>query len=290
MQLKLTLGQIASLIEGNLIGEPFLEIERLWSIRQAQSADLSFVYNPKYLAAVKNCQASALIVSEDSKIDFSNLIRVKDPALAIEKLIDFCANKNPEWPAQIDPSAVIDSNVTIYPNVKIGKNVRIKAGAVIGSDGFGFKKENGCWIKVPQFGSVVIEDDVEIGANTCIDRARIGETRIGRGTKIDNLVQIGHGVYIGEDCLICGCTGISGSVQIGDRVILGGACGIADNLTIASDVTVGVRSVVTRDIEDNGFYWGQGPLPHREALKCEAVYRQLPKLLKNNRLLKESSN
>jgi len=282
MKVELTLEEIARLIDGTVLGDRSVRISRLWPIRQAIFGDLSFVYSPKYLSSVESCKASALIVKADSKIEYPNLIRVKNPNLAIAQITEHCTSKNPEWPAEIDPTAIIDSRATIYPNTRIGKGVHIKAGAVIGSDGFGFERKENRWVKVPELGSVVIEDDVEIGANTCIDRARLGETRIGRGTKIDNLVQIGHGVYIGEDCLICGCTGIAGSAQIGDRVIIGGACDIGDGIEIVSDTAIGGSSAIFSPILESGSYWGRGPIKHKEELKCQALYRRLPELFKNN--------
>jgi UDP-3-O-[3-hydroxymyristoyl] glucosamine N-acyltransferase len=276
MNVDLTLKEIASILEGTLDGNPDFKVERIWPVKSAQEHDLSFYYNPKYKQDLKNSHAGAWLVSEDTAIEHANVIRVQNPNRAINTLAELLAEKNPEWPAEIHPSAQIDPGVHIYPKVKIGKNVRIKSGAVIGSPGFGFEKEGEIWKAVPQMGSVVIEDNVYIGSNTCVDRARIGETYIGQGTKIDNLCQIGHGSHIGQNCLICGCCGLAGSVTLGDSVILAGAVGVADNISICSGATLGGSSGVMRNIVEPGAYWGMGPIPKTRALECLKIYHQLP--------------
>jgi UDP-3-O-[3-hydroxymyristoyl] glucosamine N-acyltransferase len=180
----------------------------------------------------------------------------------------------------IGDNTVIFPNVTIYERTKIGKFVRIHAGTVIGSDGFGYafsKKEMKIY-KVPQTGGVVIEDFVEIGANTTIDRGTIGDTVIGEGTKIDNLVQIGHNVKIGKYCFIVSQVGISGSTKIGDFVTLAGKVGVAGHIEIASNVTVGAKAGITKSIKESGTYAGFPARPYREWKKIQALIDRLPEV------------
>lgn len=181
---------------------------------------------------------------------------------------------------EVGNNTVIFPNVTIYERTKIGRFVRIHAGTVIGSDGFGYafsKKEMKIY-KVPQTGRVVIEDFVEIGANTTIDRGTIGDTVIGEGTKIDNLVQIGHNVKIGRYCFIVSQVGISGSTKIGDFVTLAGKVGVAGHIEIASNVTVGAKAGITKSIKEPGTYAGFPARPYREWKKIQVLIDRLPEL------------
>lgn len=287
MHIRLSLREIAQIVEGEFDGDPEFQINRLWPIFSAGPQDLSLLSHPNYKRFLSTTQAGILLVDRKTQIKFKKTLRVSNTSQALNKLIHFCLDQNPTWPVQIEPSAQIDPGVHIYPNVSIGKNVKIQSGAVIGSPGFGFKRFENAWTRLPHIGSVVIEDDVEIGANTCIAQAKFGETRIGRGSKIDNLVQIGHGVQIGEDCLICGCVGIAGSAHIGSRCVIAGNCGVADHLWIAPDVTLGAQSGVMQNIEKAGLYWGTGPQTYREELKCLAWYQRLPKLMSRKSPLRE---
>jgi len=171
-------------------------------------------------------------------------------------------------------------NVTIYHQAKIGNRVTLHAGVVIGADGFGFApKENGPFEKIPQLGSVVLEDDIEIGANSTIDRATLGETVVQRGVKIDNLVQIGHNCVIGENTVIAALTGIAGSVKIGKNCMIGGQVGIAGHIEIADRVTILAQSGVAKSIEEpGGFYFGTIAKERSRAHRIEAVLRSLPEL------------
>lgn len=186
----------------------------------------------------------------------------------------------------IGEGAVVGDNTTIYPNVvirefvQIGRNVIIQPGAVIGGDGFGFVTIKGKHRKVPQIGIVVIEDDVEIGANVTIDRATCGKTVVGRGTKIDNLVQLGHNVVIGEDCLIVALAGVAGSTTIGNRVTLAGQSGVAGHLKVGDDTVVAARALVAGDLPSGQFVSGYPARPHREAMRVVAAQHKVPELIK----------
>lgn len=176
-------------------------------------------------------------------------------------------------------------NVTLYEGTKLGKNVILHAGAVIGSDGFGYVKEEGKIYKFPQLGSVIIEDNVEIGANTTVDRGSLSDTIIRKGTKIDNLCQIAHNVKIGKNVLMAAQCGISGSTVIGNDVTMGGQAGVADNVAIGDNVTVGAGSAVIGDIEKNSVVWG---IPARPIAQTKRQMAVLAWLTKNFKALSKS--
>ncbi len=181
---------------------------------------------------------------------------------------------------EIDEGSVIYPNVTIYKDTKIGKNVKIHAGSVIGSDGFGYAHtKDGKHIKIYHLGRVVIEDGVEIGANTTIDRAVFGETRIKKGSIIDNLVQIGHNCEIGEYSILVSQVGLSGSTKLGRNVVMGGQSATAGHLEIAPFTTIAARGGVTKSVKTPGVYSGFPLMPHKSWLKLQGLL---------NRLLKKS--
>ena len=187
----------------------------------------------------------------------------------------------------VGPGVKIGNNVLIYPNVVIGAGTVmgdrciVHAGASIGSDGFGYTPIDGRWVKIPQVGRVVLGDDVEVGSLTAIDRATFGETRVGRGTKIDNLVQIGHNVGIGEDCVITGMVGIAGSTMVGNRVRIGAGSRINGHITIGDDAAVGAGSGVARSLAPGAAVWGY-PIAVEFGLgrRVAAVQPRLPALLR----------
>jgi len=190
--------------------------------------------------------------------------------------------------ARIGESCRIDPGVKILSRCLIGDRVILNAGVVIGSEGYGFEQVGESHEKVPHLGLVVVEEDVEIGANTCIDRARFDETRIGAGTKIDNLVQIGHNVQIGKGCLIVAQVGISGSVQFEDHVVVGGQAGFAGHLKVGSGAKIAGQAGITKDVEAGAFLKGNPALPFQLAQRISVLQRKLPELF--NRFAKESGN
>lgn len=170
----------------------------------------------------------------------------------------------------------IHSNVSIADNCVVGDRVRIHPNVAIGSEGFGFTQTEGGNIKFPQIGNVVIGNDVEIGAGTMIDKASMGSTVIGDGTKMDNLVQIGHGANIGRHNVLCAQSGVAGSVVTGDRVLVGPKTGIADHVKVGSQVMIGSMSGVTKDIPDGVTVSGFPAIPHKDWLKLQSVLHQMP--------------
>ena len=181
--------------------------------------------------------------------------------------------------ATIGADCLLHPRVTISARCKIGDRVILHSGVVIGSDGFGFELSEGRHVKVPQTGIVQLDDDVEVGANTTIDRARFGRTWIGAGTKIDNLVQIGHNVVTGKHCILVSQTGISGSTRLGDYVTLGGQAAAVGHIEIGDRVMVGARGGVSKSVEPGKVLWGSPvAMPIREAKEQLALLRRLPKL------------
>lgn len=182
---------------------------------------------------------------------------------------------------------LIYENVTLRDGTQLGNRVTIHAGAVLGSDGFGYEWIDGKHVKVPQTGIVAIEDEVEIGANVCIDRARFGRTLIKKGTKIDNLVQIAHNVEVGENCLIVSQVGIAGSAHLGDRVILAGQVGVVPHVTVGDDAKIGAQSGVFTSVPADSILLGSPPRPVRESKELIIYTSRLPQLFKD---LKEIKN
>jgi len=180
---------------------------------------------------------------------------------------------------KIGKDCIIYPNVTIREDVDIGNNVIVHSGTVIGSDGFGYIQRDGKHIKIPHIGKVVVENDVEIGANVTIDRGTTGVTLIKKGTKIDNLVHIAHNVEIGENVLLIAQVGIAGSSKIGDNTILAGQTGVTDHIKVGKNVVAGPRTGVVQDVEDNKVVWGTPPIPFEEQKKISVASRRLPKLL-----------
>lgn len=179
---------------------------------------------------------------------------------------------------KIGAHSVIWQNVSIYPGVTIGEKVTIHSGSVIGSPGFGYVWDGEKHRRIPQVGSVVIEDEVEIGANVTIDRGTMGDTRIGHGTKIDNLVQIAHNVTIGEHSIIVAQVGISGSVEIGRHVVLGGQVATTGHIQIGDRVKVAARTGISKDVPADAIMAGFAGVPHAEWRKSEVAVRRLPQL------------
>jgi UDP-3-O-[3-hydroxymyristoyl] glucosamine N-acyltransferase len=189
----------------------------------------------------------------------------------------------------IDDHAHLYPRVVIYPRCVIGKRVILHSGCVIGADGFGFAYDAGHWIKIPQIGRVIIEDDAEVGANTTIDRGALGDTRIEKDVNIDNLVQIGHNCVIGEHSAVVGCAGIAGSVTIGKNCRIGGAAMIGGHLSIADGTTVAAASPVFSSIDEPGIYSGVYPIqPHRHWQRNAVQLRQLDALYKRVRALEKN--
>jgi UDP-3-O-[3-hydroxymyristoyl] glucosamine N-acyltransferase len=186
---------------------------------------------------------------------------------------------------RIGAESEIHANVTVYHDVTIGKRVVIYAGSVIGGDGFGYARDGDAHVRIPHIGTVVIEDDVEMGCNVTIDRSTTGATIIGQGSKLDNLVHIAHNVKIGRNTLLMGQVGISGSVTIGDNVMMAGQSGAKDHVAVGDNVQAGARAAIRGDIPPGTIVWGDPARSHREQLRIDGAMPRLPKLLSTVREL-----
>lgn len=180
--------------------------------------------------------------------------------------------------SKIGDDCVLYPNVVVREGCSLGTRVIVHSGTVIGADGFGYVQHQGHHQKIPQLGGVVIEDDVELGANVTVDRATLGVTRIKQGTKVDNLVQIAHNVTVGEHCIVVAQVGIAGSTTIGHHVIIGGQAGLSDHITIGDNVMIAAKAGVNRSLESNQIVGGAPALPRERALKVQGVIHHLPEI------------
>jgi UDP-3-O-[3-hydroxymyristoyl] glucosamine N-acyltransferase len=322
---KKTLNEIAALLNGSVVGNGGVVIERIRGIDEAGEGDLTFVANPKYRKKLHTTGASAILVAPATVCPGKNLIIVADPYIAMARLLALFHPEEEEtagvhadaWieaGAAVSPEAVVypgvhisrgarverqavlypgvfvgrDSvvgeasilypRVTLYRRCLVGRRVVLHAGVVVGSDGFGFANPGRDNVKIPQVGFVQIDDDVEIGANTTIDRGTLGRTWIQRGAKIDNLVQIAHNVVIGEYSIVVAQVGISGSTQLGKGVVIGGQAGLVGHVEIGEHAMVAARSGVHKDIPPHQVVAGTPHMPHRDWLKMEACLPKLPEM------------
>lgn len=188
--------------------------------------------------------------------------------------------------ASVGADTELHPGVVIYHNVQIGARCLLHAGTVVGSDGFGFEPSPESWVKVPQCGTVILEDDVELGANVTIDRARFGATRIGRGVKVDNLVHVAHNVVIGANALLVAQVGVSGSTEIGPWAVLGGQVGVAGHLNIGQGARVAGGSDVFTDVPPGIDFLGSPARPRMETLRAQAAARKIPKIIEEARRLR----
>jgi len=330
--LKFSATQIAEILEGDIIGNPDVEVSKLSKIEEGTKGSLTFLANPKYTQYIYNTKASITIVNNDFKpeddVD-TTLIKVNDAYKAFSKLLEYYnqvkLNKvGVEQPSFVSETAVygdniylgafsylgnnvnIGKNVKIYPNSYIGDNVTIgnnvvifsgvkiysecvigndcfiNSGAIIGADGFGFApNENGEYNKVPQTGNVILEDNVDIGAATTIDRATLGSTIIRNGVKLDNQIQIAHNVEIGKNTVIAAQTGIAGSTRIGENCQIGGQVGIVGHLTIGNNVRIQAQSGIGRNVKDNEVLQGSPAFTYGDYNKSYVYFKNLPKIVKN---------
>ncbi len=328
------LAQLASAVQGDLDGDGSVEIHGVAPIERAGAGEITFVANPKYLGALKDTGAAAVVLAPGIPSPIP-AIRSANPYLAFAKIatltcgggathrgvsadliqgeacklgqelsiyprvtlgdhvrigdrVTLCPGVIIGDGAVIGEDAVLHAGVSVRDGVRIGHRVIIHDGAVIGSDGFGFAPDGERYYKIPQMGGVVIGDDVEIGANTTIDRGTLGDTVIGAGTKIDNLVQIAHNVQIGENSIIVSQVGISGSTVVGSRVTLAGQVGVAGHLSIGDSVTVGAQSGVTKDVAPGQTVSGLPVIPHRQWLKAAASFAHLPAIRRDLRRLQQT--
>ena len=330
--MKFTATQIAGILEGDIVGNPDVEVSKLSKIEEGVKGSLTFLANPKYKPFIYSTKASITIVNKDFVVEdtiTSTLIMVDDAYKSFSKLLEYYnqvkMNKiGIEQPSFVSESAkygenvylgafsylgenvVMGDNVKIYPNAYIGDNVVIgndvivfsgakiysetiignncviNSGAIIGADGFGFApNEKGEYTKVPQTGNVILEDYVDVGAATTIDRATLGSTIIRKGVKLDSQIQIAHNVEIDENTVIAAQTGIAGSSKIGKNCMIGGQVGIAGHIKIGDNVKIQAQSGIGKNVKDNEVLQGSPSFNYSDWSKSYVHFKNLPKIVKN---------
>ncbi len=318
--MSLRLGVIVASLGGNLFGDPERLIEGLAPLQTAAARHISFLSHPKYQNQLAASAAGCVIVSAE----FETLARERGDCIVAAQPYLYFARLTQLWkrssdsvrPPGIHPSAVVDPAAQIHPSahigplcviergasigadtvlksrVTVGEECRIGArcllhsGVVIGADGFGFAPNEGTWEKIEQLGAVVVGDDVEIGANTCIDRGALDNTVIEDGVKLDNLIQIGHNVRVGAHTAMAGCVGVAGSADIGAHCTVGGGAIVLGHLSLAEGVNISAASVVTRSIRKPGHYTGMFPIDENTNWeKNAAAVKQLASLRERIRTL-----
>jgi UDP-3-O-[3-hydroxymyristoyl] glucosamine N-acyltransferase len=317
---KVTLKELAERIGAELVGNPSVEVDSVGPIDAAGPGQVAFLANSRYARFLENTGASAVIVKPQVVSNGVPLLRMNEPYYGYAQAATLLHGFRRHPHAGIHPRATVDSSAKVghgsilYPGVYIGPDVRIgrecvlhpnvavydgcilgdrvtlHANAVVGADGFGFATFKGEHHKIPQVGNVVIEDDVEVGAGSVIDRAAMGSTIIGRGSKIDKLVAIGHGVRIGAHSLLVAQTGVAGSTQIGHHATIAGQAGIGGHLEIGDNVTVAARSMVINDVPDQTAIMGVPAMPIAQARRVYVVFQNLPDLLDRVRQLEQHVN
>ncbi len=327
MMKQYSLGEIAKLLGGSVIGDEDTLVSRVSSISSAKSGDICVIHTSKYQKSLATCRASAYVLAgKDSDLTalpriivdhpyayFAKLTALLNPpikpdlGLAATAVIDVTATIPPscsvaalaviganvvlgenvvigsgcviEHNVSIADNSCLEANATIKHHSIIGENCHIFSGAVIGSDGFGYAQEADVWLKIPQIGRVVLHNNVDVGANTTIDRGTLDDTIIEEGVKLDNLIQIGHNCIIGAHTVIAGCTGVAGSAKIGKHCKIGGAAMILGHLEIADHVTVSPGSMITRSLLIADTYTALMPFQtHKAWLNSAANIRHLDSL------------
>jgi len=337
--MKFTATQIASILEGEVVGNPNVEVNKLSKIEEGSKGSLTFLANPKYVNYIYSTQASLVIVNKSFEPEFevtATLIKVEDAYKSFSKLLEYynqvkLMKSGIEQPSVLSEGVTygeglylgsfcyvgknvkIGSNVKIYPNsfigdnvtigdncvffagariyseTEIGNNCTIHSGTIIGSDGFGFApKEDGTYDKVPQIGNVIIEDNVEIGACSTIDRATLGSTIIRKGVKLDNQIQVAHNVEIGENTVIAAQTGIAGSTKVGKNCMIGGQVGIVGHLTIGDGVRIQAQAGIAKSLKDGETVQGTPAFNYGDFSKSYVHFKNLPKLVNDLEDLKKT--
>ena len=318
--MEFTAKQIADFIGGRVEGNEDARVNTFAKIEEGKEGAITFLSNPKYTPYVYETKASIVLINDDVQLDKpvnATLIRVKNAYECVAKLLQMYAASLPQKTG-VDPLASVASSakigkdvyigpfacigegvtigdgckiyphVTIYDGCQIGQRVTIHAGSVIGADGFGFAPNQNGYEKIPQLGIVIIEDDVEIGANTCIDRSTMGQTVIHKGVKLDNLIQIAHNCEVGANTVMSAQVGLAGSTKVGEWCMFGGQVGLADHLTIGDHVNLGGQSGVNGNIKSGQTLIGSPVMDPTTFFKAAAIMRKLPDIYKEvNALRKE---
>ncbi len=303
--------QIAEYVQGRVEGNENAVVNSFAKIEEGHEGAISFLSNPKYTHYLYDTKSTIVLINEDVELEkpvSPTLIRVKNAYECVARLLQLYDSMKPKK-SGIDPLAFVSPtakigkdvyiapftyvgdnveigdgthifpNVTIYEGCRIGQRVTIHAGAVIGADGFGFAPNTEGYAKIPQIGIVIIEDDVEIGANTCIDRSTMGQTIIHRGVKLDNLIQVAHNCEIGENTVMSAQSGMAGSTKIGAWCMVGGQAGFSGHITIADKTFVGAQGGVISNTKGNGEQLIGAPAVNPKMyFKARALDAKLPEM------------
>ena len=311
--MQFTAKQIADFIGGRVEGNENATVSTFAKIEEGKEGAITFLSNPKYTPYIYETKASIVLINEDVQLEkpvSATLIRVKNAYECVAKLLQMYAASLPKKTGvhplafvsesaeigkdvyigpftfvgegvKIGDGSIINPNVTIYDGCQIGKNVTIHAGSVIGADGFGFAPNTEGYEKIPQLGIVIIEDNVEIGANTCVDRSTMGQTVIHKGVKLDNLIQVAHNCEIGENTVMSAQVGMAGSTKIGSWCMVGGQAGFAGHIHVADKTMVGAQCGVISNTKGNGENLiGSPAMDPKDFFKAKALYRRLPDMYK----------
>lgn len=322
--MSLHLGAFVQALGGSLLGaEPDVAVERIAPLEQAGPRDLSFLSHARYQRLLAQSQAGCVIVApaqQAAALARGACIVTDDPYAYFARATQLWRRVHgPAQPAGVHPTAVVDPSAVVHPAAWIGplcvvgRDAKVGAGSVlssrvtlgdgcsvgercilhpgvvVGADGFGFAPERGHWIKIEQLGAVRIGNDVEIGANTCIDRGALDDTVIEDGVKLDNLIQVGHNVHIGAHSAMAGCVGIAGSARIGAHCTVGGGAIVLGHLELADHVHVSAATVVTRSLLQPGHYTGMFPIDENARWeKNAATLKQLHGLRERVKALEQA--
>lgn len=304
----MTLKELAEKIGAEVVGNPSLEVFSANTLEEAQPGQISFLANPKYARQLQITHASAIVVAPDIHSDRTALLKIKDPYRGFMQSVVLLHGYRKHPHAGIHPRAYVDPDASVgegtvlypgayvgprarigrdcilYPNVVVyddcivGDRVTLHAGTSIGHDGFGYATAGGVHHKIPQAGNAIVEDDVEMGANCSVDRATLGSTIIGRGTKFSNNVVIGHGAKVGAYNLYVAHVGIAGSTKIGHHVTMGGSAGMVGHIKIGDNVNIAAYSLVTHDVGDEMTMIGNPAMPASQGRRAMALFTHLPEL------------
>ena len=309
--MEFTAKQIADFIGGRVEGNADAKVNTFAKIEEGKEGAITFLSNAKYTPYIYETSASVVLINEDVELEkpvSATLIRVKNAYECVAKLLQMYAQSLPRKTGihplafvsesaqigndvyigpftfvgegvKIGDGCQINPNVTIYDGCQIGRNVTIHSGSVIGADGFGFAPNETGYDKIPQLGIVVIEDDVEIGANTCIDRSTMGQTLIRKGVKLDNLIQVAHNCEVGEHTVMSAQAGMAGSTKIGAWCMVGGQAGFSGHIKIADKTFIGAQSGVISNTKGNGEQLiGAPAIDPKVFFKAQAVMKKLPEM------------
>lgn len=318
--MEFTAKQIAEFLQGRVEGNEQATVNTFAKIEEGHEGAISFLSNPKYIHYIYDTKSSIVLINEDLVLEkpvSATLIRVKNAYECVAKLLQLYESMKPKKTG-VDPLAFVSQSakigkdvyiapfayigdnvtigdgcrifphVTIYEGCRIGNNVTIHAGTVIGADGFGFAPNQEGYDKIPQIGIVVIEDDVEIGANTCIDRSTMGQTIIHKGVKLDNLIQVAHNCEIGENTVMSAQVGMAGSTKIGAWCMVGGQAGFSGHIHVGDKTFIGGQSGILGNTKGNEQLIGSPAIDPKTWFKSQAIFRRLPDMYRQlNELQKE---